>query len=148
MSQLSTHFAQKEFEKGDSIPDECVPIFKEMCDQILEKVRDHVGAPIRITSGYRSPARNAAVGGSATSQHVATSDHCAVDFQCPDLVRVFNWLRLESGLRFDQLILEYGRLRETDSDDCIHVSYSRAPRRMAMVGATHNREPYLRMDVA
>lgn len=35
----------------------------------LQVARAEVGAPLRVTSGYRSPARNAAVGGSETSDH-------------------------------------------------------------------------------
>lgn len=47
--------------------------------ELLERVRAAGGgAPLQVTSGYRSPAHNAAVGGSDTSQHVTGS---AADFQ-------------------------------------------------------------------
>jgi hypothetical protein len=36
----------------------------------LQPLRDRIGTPIRVTSGYRCPEVNALVGGSATSQHV------------------------------------------------------------------------------
>ena len=36
----------------------------------LEKIRAHFGKPVRITSGYRSPAYNAKVGGVKNSYHV------------------------------------------------------------------------------
>lgn len=37
----------------------------------LERVRQYLGKPLRVTSGYRSPSTNAALAGaSATSQHV------------------------------------------------------------------------------
>jgi hypothetical protein len=39
-----------------------------VCNFILQPVRNEFG-PIRINSGYRSPALNAKVGGSKTSQH-------------------------------------------------------------------------------
>ena len=145
---LTPNFKRTEFEKSEPMPDDVVPTFVLLCSLILEPIRAYIGTPIRITSGYRSPEHNRAIGGSATSQHVATPLHAAADFQCPNLVAVFNWIRLESKLPFDQCILEYGRVKEADTDDCIHISYSLEPRRMALVGATHNREPYMRVDVA
>jgi zinc D-Ala-D-Ala carboxypeptidase len=48
-----------------------------LCHFGLEPVRKKFGGPVRITSGYRSPERNKAVGGSPTSQHVLCE---AVDF--------------------------------------------------------------------
>ena len=38
--------------------------------QLLQSIRDHFGAPVVITSGYRTAAHNAAVGGSKSSQHL------------------------------------------------------------------------------
>lgn len=37
--------------------------------QMLERVRAHLQAPVRVTSGYRSRAVNAAVGGVTSSDH-------------------------------------------------------------------------------
>ena len=39
-----------------------------LCNFILQPVREEFG-PIRISSGYRSPALNAKIGGSGKSQH-------------------------------------------------------------------------------
>ena len=39
-----------------------------LCNFILQPVRNQFG-PIRVNSGYRSPALNSKVGGSKTSQH-------------------------------------------------------------------------------
>lgn len=73
--------------------------------EMLEAVRAHFGRPIAVHSGYRSPAVNAAVGGSKTSQHMKAE---AADFHVDGvpLVDVFDWIRRESGLRFGQVILE------------------------------------------
>jgi zinc D-Ala-D-Ala carboxypeptidase len=38
--------------------------------RLLERARAIIGAPLRVTSGWRSAERNQEVGGSATSQHV------------------------------------------------------------------------------
>lgn len=44
----------------------------------LQALRDEVGKPITITSGYRSPAHNKAVGGAKNSQHLLGT---AADFK-------------------------------------------------------------------
>ena len=36
----------------------------------LQDLRDRVGAPVNITSGYRSPEYNKRIGGSPNSQHI------------------------------------------------------------------------------
>ena len=74
-----------------------------LCNFILQPVRNEFG-PIRINSGYRSPALNAKVGGSKTSQHCNGE---AADFESsrisnPDLAA---WIA--KHLDFDQLILEF-----------------------------------------
>lgn len=47
-----------------------------------EKFRKGLGAPLVVVSGYRSPAHNAGVGGSPTSQHMLGR---AFDIHCPTL---------------------------------------------------------------
>lgn len=43
---------------------------KQLVNNVLDPLRDAYGKPIRVNSGYRSPALNAAVKGSKTSQHM------------------------------------------------------------------------------
>ena len=74
----------------------------------LDKVRELLGHPMLVSSGYRSKELNAAVHGSRTSSHMAGE---AVDFTCPGFgsVRdVFDKIR-KSDIEFDQLIVEFGR---------------------------------------
>src|SRR5690606_22338588 len=71
----------------------------------LEEVRELLGHPMRITSGGRVAALNAAVGGSPSS------DHCrwlAADFVCPGYGSVGAVCAAinASDIRFDQLIWE------------------------------------------
>jgi len=37
---------------------------------VLDPLREHLGKPVRVTSGYRSPAVNTKIGGSKTSAHL------------------------------------------------------------------------------
>ncbi len=60
---------------------------------------------------------------------------------------MFDWMRLESGLPFDKIILERGRNDEAETDDCVHVQYSSTPRRLAYIGQTHGRGKYTSVEV-
>ncbi len=85
----------------------------------LEQVQTLLGHRLEISSGYRCPALNAAVGGSTTSQHV---QGLAADFVCPDFgppIEVAHAISA-SAITFDQCILEFGRW--------VHLSFSPQPR--------------------
>lgn len=71
----------------------------------LEQVREVLGTPILINSGYRCPKLNAAVGGSMTSAHV---QGLAADFISPKFgtPREICLAVLKSGIPFDQIIQE------------------------------------------
>ena len=72
--------------------------------EMLEVIRAKFGA-VRVNSGFRGPAVNAAVGGSATSQH---SKGEAADIVCPSTTvdELHKWIVTQSGLKFGQCILE------------------------------------------
>lgn len=73
--------------------------------QMLEVIRAKFGA-VRVTSGFRGPALNAATkGASVTSQH---SKGEAADFVCPAVTvdELHKWIVTESGLAYGQCILE------------------------------------------
>lgn len=67
--QLSKHFHEREFRcKGTgTLPPKGMD---PNLIRALEAIRTHYGRPVTITSGYRSPSHNAAVGGASNSQHV------------------------------------------------------------------------------
>lgn len=77
--KLSTHFRLEEFtysrtakELGiDNIPgDQEIENLKLLCNGILEPIRDILGVPMRISSGYRSKLLNSALKGAKNSQHL------------------------------------------------------------------------------
>lgn len=152
---FSKHFTLAEFIESATakahgianIPPESVDKFAaEFCERILEPIRDQFG-PVAITSGYRCPALNSLVGGVADSDHQWTEDRIAADFWTPDaeLDEVFRWIRLESKLPFDQVIREHSS--KPGGGECIHISYRLIPRRVAMVGGTHNSTGYQKVEV-
>ena len=74
---------------------------------LIQPMRDALG-PIRISSGYRSPALNRAIGGSSKSQHCKGQ---ALDLQfwkegemCNK--KIYDWV-LKEGIEFDQMINEF-----------------------------------------
>ena len=72
--------------------------------EMLEVIRTKFGV-VRVTSGFRGPALNKAVGGSSSSQH---SKGEAADIVCPTVTvdDLHKWIVTESGLPFGQCILE------------------------------------------
>ena len=78
--------------------------------EVLEKVRILLDdKPVLLSSGYRSPGVNAAVGGSKNSAHMSG---LAADFICPDFGTPLQVCKkLEPFMRdlgIDQLIYEFG----------------------------------------
>lgn len=65
--QLSANFKVKEFACTDGSD----PIFidSELVN-VLQKIRAHFGKSVTITSAYRTPSKNKAVGGETYSQHL------------------------------------------------------------------------------
>ncbi len=51
-------------------PPEAVAALTQLVDNVLDPLREAWGAPLYVTSGYRCPALNRAVGGVPHSQHI------------------------------------------------------------------------------
>ena len=89
---------------------------------VLDPAREKWGRPIKVTSGYRCPALNKAIGGAAQSQHMKgeAADIVAGSWrENAELGRLI----VKSGC-FDQLIFEQSN-RECTECDWIHVSWKR-----------------------
>ena len=91
-----------------------------LCNYILQPVRDEFG-PIRINSGYRSPALNSKVGGSETSQHCNGE---AADFESSRISNPELATWIAKNLDFDQLILEFYDGKDPHSG-WVHCSYKK-----------------------
>ena len=122
--KLSKNFSRAEIEHSNTakrlgisneMSDKHLENMQRVIDNLIQPMRDAIG-PIRISSGYRSPKLNKAIGGSSRSQH---SKGEALDLQFWEKGKmnnkvIYDWV-LESGVEFDQMINEF---------DCswIHIS--------------------------
>lgn len=96
---------------------------QELIKHILDPLRERSGA-IRVSSGYRCPLLNKAVGGVSNSQHVTGEAADIQGIACSNAA-LFNLIR-DMKLPFDQLIWEYGTTHEPS---WVHVSFSKKNRR-------------------
>jgi uncharacterized protein YcbK (DUF882 family) len=85
-TQLSPHFNEDEFRC--KCCGEVIPISPALIE-LLEDIREFSGFPIIITSGYRCPSHNAAVGGKPNSAHVTAE---AADFAFHSSHELFKYL--------------------------------------------------------
>jgi zinc D-Ala-D-Ala carboxypeptidase len=127
--RISKHISIKEATRSntaerlgiDNFPDSPTLVnMQALAENVFEPLREHFGHPIYITSFYRSPELNKAIGGSPRSQHCKGQ---AIDID--DVIGsstnadFFNYIK--DNLEFDQLIWEFGN---NDSPNWVHVSYN------------------------
>ena len=92
---------------------------KKVADNVFEKIREHFGRPILISSGYRSIDLNKIIKGAQSSQH-STGEAIDIDMDGTEITnkQIFEFIKF--NVSFDQLIWEFG----TDKNpDWVHVSY-------------------------
>ena len=96
---------------------------RALCAAVLDPLREAVGRPITVNSGYRGPALNARIGGATSSQHLTGQ---AADIQSPGMpvVDLFKTV-IRCGLPYDQLIYE----ARDATTKWVHVSHSAAGNR-------------------
>ncbi len=101
-AELSASDAAKRLGVDNTPPPEARANLEVLVRYVLDPLRWALGVPVRITSGYRTPAVNEAVGGSPTSQHMLgeAADVMVRGYTAEQLATVV--VRL--GLPFDQLI--------------------------------------------
>lgn len=106
--------------KIDNTPDATsLKYMHDLINYCLQPIRDKLGKPMIITSGYRCQALNKKVGGVSNSQHTKGQ---AVDFYVKDMSmqQVIDFIK-KSGVEFDQLINEYNRW--------VHISFVKGKNR-------------------
>ena len=128
---LSPHFSLSEFTKSTTArkhridntpPQEAVDNLKALCQGCLEPLREALGLPVVITSGFRTKALNSMLAHSSErSQHMLGQ---AADFYVGPgqsglsrrelLIKAFRLIILDESIDYDQLILY---------PSIIHVSY-------------------------
>ena len=137
--QMSRNFSLSELTKSDTAirkginnnPNaEQIEKLKELCENILQPVRDHFGR-VKVTSGFRSPELCVAIGSSLSSQHSKAE---AADFECPgvDNAELADWIF--KNLEPDQLILEFYTPGEKNSG-WVHCSWIPEGRRAQFLHA-------------
>lgn len=99
---------------------------------ILQPIRDHVGRAVRVNSGFRSRAKNAATpGSSASSQHMygEAADIAIPGYSDAELSALATWIGTSGRFPFGQVIYE-DRRPGAEGGAWIHVSLG-APYRSA-----------------
>ena len=105
----------------DNVPkdEKVVENLRSLCLEVLQPLRDYVGAPVHINSGYRCPELNMAVGGVKNSQHCRGE---AADIRIVSPKQGREWAAwIEDNCRFDQMLLE----RNKSGTVWLHVSCKR-----------------------
>jgi hypothetical protein len=106
---------------------------KAIANNIFQPLRDYFDEPIGVSSGYRSPDLNKAIGGSKTSQH---SKGEALDLDADIFGGIANseiFEYIKDNLDFDQLISEYPN--EAGEPKWVHVSYKKGNNRKQILKA-------------
>lgn len=85
-----------------------------LAQNVLQPLRSQFG-PLRISSGYRSPALNRAIKGSPHSNHCRGQAADVIPLGNHSLVKMMDWIHYNVPYR--ELIFEYG--------EWIHVAYRR-----------------------
>ena len=93
---------------------------KALCENVLQPVRDHYGKVVSVSSGYRSPELCVKIGSSVNSQHAKGQ---AADFEIFGVSNADLCKWIADNIDFDQLILEFHNIGETNSG-WIHCSYN------------------------
>jgi hypothetical protein len=93
-----------------------------LVEKVLDPVREMYGQPIKVTSGYRSPAVTRKVGGAINSHHLfgMAADITSMTDDPKENRRIYDIIR-NSGLKFTQLINEYPD--RYGNPNWVHVSY-------------------------
>lgn len=136
--KISPHFTLEEMEFSQlavslQIPNhanetQCLNL-KALCQNVLEPLREKIGGPVFVTSGFRSEKINKMVGGSPNSQH-KRGEAADIHVSGMSTQELFEFI-IKSGIVLDQIIQEF--------NTWVHVSYKRnGKNRRSILRATHS----------
>jgi hypothetical protein len=130
---MKNYFTVKEFEKSataeklkisNTLPSDKLLNVLYLIDKVLNPIREKYGKCITISSGYRCPALNKAVGGVANSQHLADNDSAAADIDVGNKVdnkELFNLIK--EMINKKEIIVD--QIIDEKNFDWIHISVKR-----------------------
>ena len=136
--KLSKNFSLKELTRSQTADrkgiannpnEDQIDKLQNLCEMVLQPVRDHFKQVVSVSSGFRSPELCVAIGSSVNSQHAKGE---AADFEITGVPNKQLADYIYKHLDFDQLILEYHNPEEANSG-WVHCSYKN----------TNNRKEYL-----
>ena len=110
-------------------PADVIENLRALCVNILQPLRDALGSPVNLNSGYRCPSLNRSIGGAKTSQHMTGHAADIIDLNNGN-EKLFKKIK-ELNLPFDQVIDEFGFR-------WVHVSYDPTRNRRQILQAVKN----------
>lgn len=122
---LTTEHRQFDAEQYNP-PATVVENLRALCIHILQPLRDALGTPLKINSGYRCPSLNKAIKGAVNSQHMTGQAADIIDLTHGNAF-LFKKIK-DLNLPFDQMIDEFGFR-------WVHVSYDPTRNRKAILQA-------------
>ena len=118
---------------------------KNLIEHLLNPIREKLGGTIRVTSGYRPPKLNKAVGGAPNSNHLYG---CAADIHFgndrSDNVKIAEAV-MQLGIPFDEVICEgasFSKSGELVSAKWIHVALRQSNNRRKFIFTTDFKKYY------
>lgn len=156
--KLSKNFTLRELTESttatrlgiDNSPDaQQISNLAELCENVLQPIRDRIGKPIRVTSGFRNVETNRAIGGSTTSDHCRG---CAVDVKLivdgENVSEIIYHTLLAMDIPFKQMIWEFGDRFEDEkmgqTPQWVHIAYDKSNNKRQTLEAykTNNQTKY------
>lgn len=121
--QITKNFGWAEMERSSTavrlgidnrVPEKYRENMERLCKEVLQPIRDAWGNPIVISSGYRCPRLNKAVGGAANSQHAfgSAADIHTVENTLTENKKLWDviiTLATTGKIKCRQIIWEYGK---------------------------------------
>lgn len=133
--KLSKNFSLRELTESntairhgiDNSPDaHQISSLAELVENVLQPLRDRIGHPIRVSSGFRNIETNRAIGGSSTSDHCRG---CAVDVKLvidgENKSEIIYHTLLAMDIPFKQLIWEFGDENLDGTPQWVHIAFDK-----------------------